>query len=212
MNLFKKAKTTSIVLALLYIAFGIFLICAPNSAVALICYLLGALIIISGICETVNYFIYGYQPFGFVSGLLEIMFGIVIAVVTPVIVSSAVFPVVIGLVFLIKSILLMQDSFDYRRAGIKTWWLDLAFAIVMLAFGIILLINPFGGNASKTLFLFIGISMIFSGISTLASTLFISSKAKKIRKSFKEAFGAVTYEIKDADETTSESVNNETDN
>ncbi|MCM1042825.1 MAG: DUF308 domain-containing protein [Corallococcus sp.] len=197
-TLLKKAKKTSIIASVLYIVLGIFLIVSPQTTLSLVCKLFGALLIVGGFISVIDYFLYGYEPFGLMGGALNITLGIIICSSSAKVAQSAFFPVLCGIVFLIHAVTEIQNSVDYRKARVKCWWINLIFAALLMIAGIMLVINPFDNAAY--LYLFFGISLLVDGICSLATTLFISSRAKRVKKNIKQIFAPVDYEIKDADE------------
>lgn len=181
---FKKVKLTSVILCLLYFFFGLSLIIWPNATKITIISLLGGIIVLYGIISIVNYFLYGYEPFGFVCGFMQISVGILILSFAKVLANAQILAFIFGFIFIINSIFKMQSSFDYRRLGSKTWWIEMLFGVVMFILGIVILCNPF--VSEKWLLLFLGIAIIIDSIFQLVSIFVVAIKARKIKHTLRD--------------------------
>ena len=182
----KRTKITSIVFCLLYLMFGISLIVWPNTTKLTIVILLGSLLILHGIINIVNYFLYGYEPFGFTTGIINIAMGILICCCANALSSPTVFALIFGFTFIFNALGRLQNSFDYRRFGSKTWWLDSIFALIILALGITIVTNPFASE--KYLLIFLGISIICDSITHLITICVLSGKIKKVKHTISDLF------------------------
>lgn len=183
---FKRVQISSIITSLLYLFLGISLIAWPNATKLTFIYILGSIIVLQGLISIINYFVYGYECFGVVNGMLKLTFGILILASANTFANSTFFVVMFGFIFIVNSIFKLQNSFDYRRLGSKTWWLASVFALVMLILGIVVLCNPF--TAEKYLLLFLGICIILDSISQLITIFLVSNRARKIKHSIREFF------------------------
>ncbi len=162
-GIFRKLKIASLVKSILYIVFGICLLVIPSVTKMTVCYLFGGIVLAGGLLSIVNYFIYGYEPFGFIKGAVEILFGI-----------------------------LFLAALDYRRFGVSTWWLDLIFSVLMTAFGIVLIVNPF--RAEGALIVFLAISAMADGITSLVTLYFVSNRVKKMKKAIAEEYSSMNLD------------------
>ncbi len=189
---FKKLKITSMLISLAYLVFGIALIVWPNGAKLTILYVLSSLILIHGVINIVNYFLYGYEPFGFMSGVLNVTFGLLMLFNAGLLASSAIFALTFGFVFIFRALGKIQNSFDYRRFGVKTWWINLLFGLIMLVLGVVVLAYPFASE--KYLLIFLGASIIVDSIMQIISMCIITNKAKKIKHTLKDVLKGQTEE------------------
>ena len=176
---FKKLKISSLVLSILYIAFGIVLLAQPNIAKVSIVYVFGSILLVVGINNIINYFIYGYEPFGFVFGVLNAVLGIVFITTAHTIASGVFFAFAFGLIFIIKGLFGIENSLDYKRAGDEIWWLHSIFATVALLFGVIILCSP---TAEKLLTILIGIVLLIIGVTNIISIFVIAKNLNKTKR------------------------------
>lgn len=182
----KKLKFTSFLLGAGLIVLGICLIIWPKTSELATLYIIGALLMLAGVFAIIEYFLYGYEPFGFLSGAMYIGLGILICICAQSLTSASVFGFIVGLSFVINSLFEIQNSFDYRRFGAKLWWLATLFSVIELALGIVILVNPFVGE--NALLMFLGAVFIYEGITMIIKTSMISSSLKKIKHKFSDLF------------------------
>lgn len=186
----KKVKFTSLVWSVLFLALGMTFVMAPTTALVTCTILLGSLLALGGILDIASYFLYGYEPFGFMTGLLKVAFGIVIICCNNSIATSGIFAVLFGLVFLFESIINIQNSLYYHKLGSRTWWVGTVFGALMFVLSIITLCNPF--DTQNTLLIFLGIAIIIDALFEIVSIFMISSKARKVKRTLKEMFAELT--------------------
>ena len=189
-GIFRKLKIASLVKSILYIVFGICLLVIPSVTKMTVCYHFGGIVLAGGLLSIVNYFIYGYEPFGFIKGAVEILFGILFLACAPQIASA--FAFIFGIIFVVRNLFLIQDALDYRRFGVSTWWLDLIFSVLMTAFGIVLIVNPF--RAEGALIVFLAISAMADGITSLVTLYFVSNRVKKMKKAIAEEYSSMNLD------------------
>ena len=181
MNLLKHLKWNLILLAVIFIALGVVLILWPGATMTTICYLLAAMLLAFGVVSLINYLrkdisgiIYRYD---LVVGLSAILGGILIIIKVDKL--TELIPVVLGFLVTTSGILKMQNSVDMMRLGHGTWHVAFAMAIINIAAGIVLLIDPF--EAAQVLIMCLGIALVYSGITDLYVTIAISRRLSQIK-------------------------------
>ncbi len=197
MTSLKKAKISSVLMALVYTAFGILMIFMPEKSVNALCIALGVLTAFNGLLKIFYYLRNRLAVVSLYIGLIYLLLGVTVAVVAPIIIESAVFVILLGIFFIVKGIGDIGYSLDYRRAGLKYWWIDLISAATLVVMGAIFLFNPFRTN--KILLIFIGVCIAINGLLMLINTLFVSARSKEVNNAFREAYDEVQYDIKDDD-------------
>lgn len=180
MQLLKQLKWNLIALSVAFIALGVVLIVYPVEVMRTACYIVAALLIIIGVISLINYLhkditgiLYRYD---LVVGLSTILGGILVIIKIDQL--TALIPVLLGFLVTISGILKIQNSVDMLRLGNGTWHVAFALAIVNIIFGIVLLIDPFGGELLVTL---LGAGLIYSGLTDLFVTIAISKKLSEIK-------------------------------
>ncbi len=168
----KAAKIGYIILSVLYCVLGILLITMPELSITALGILLGIGMIVFGIVKIVGYFSKDLFRLAFqydlAFGGLLIALGIIVLVHPEHLLSF--FCIVMGIAVLCDGLFKIQIAIDSKPFGIRTWWVILAFAIITVAAGILLIIRP--AQAARVLMVFLGISMLADGILNLIVALF----------------------------------------
>ncbi|MEG2769585.1 MAG: DUF308 domain-containing protein, partial [Oscillospiraceae bacterium] len=116
---------------------GLILVIWPSQTMRLVSYVLGGLIILIGLVKSVLYFLQkdfaGFYHYDLVIGIVCVGMGVFL-LFKPEVVSS-IFPIVLGVIVIISSLLKLQNSLDLRRNNYKGWWSILIFAILGVALG-----------------------------------------------------------------------------
>ncbi len=169
---------TLIVVGLLFVIF-------PKSSGTIICYILGVILCLWGIVRAVTYFrldsSVAFGSFGLVQGAALILLGIV-CFARPALVASFL-TAAFGLILVIDGVLKMQYAIDLLRMKAPYWWIVLTSSLIMVALGIIALLNPFG--TSLALMIFVGISLIVDGLADLATVIYLNQFSKNARDMFR---------------------------
>lgn len=162
------------------IILGLLMVIYPGKASDFICWALGVILCIWGVIRIIHYFsspvheIFG--SFALVQGAAFIGFG-VFFLVDPRFVASII-SVCLGIVLLISGILKLQYTFDFMRLKTRFWLVELIGSVIVIALGVLSLVNPFG--AAETLMLFIGIAFLVNGVWDLFSIIYLSMAVKKV--------------------------------
>ena len=150
-------------------ALGLVLTIFPGLASSVVFNTIGIVGIIIGIIYLVRYFKLdphaSLKSNGMVLGLLWLVGGILIIALKGFLLSLL--PMFFGLVLLVGGIMKLQYTMNFKRMGVTRWYLELAATILSIAFGAIILINPF--DTALLLMRIIGIALLIEGIQNLAS-------------------------------------------
>lgn len=167
MEKIKKWKWTYLILTLTVMVFGICLIFWPDISAEILCYALGAILLIVGVARIVCYFQRGISvlwhryelPLGLLDALVGAYFFSHPANVL------LILPIVVGIMIVVDSVFHLQTALELRRIGAKRWWLIFAFAVASILVAIGLIRNPFEG--SLTLMVYLGICLVIDGAQSL---------------------------------------------
>lgn len=167
MSIFEKIKASFSLLSIGYIVLGLILLFFPTVSTKLICLVIGAAALITGIIRLVKYFRNNadgvFMRTGFISGFLLCSIGLFF-IWKPLLITS-ILPFIIGLVICFNGLIKLQSAFELRRAYYDKWIISLIIAIVTLVLGLLLIFNPFSGV--KLAVMMIGIALIIDGITNL---------------------------------------------
>lgn len=189
----KRAKLVTSLWAALLIVLGIFLLINPDVVLIVVCRLIGLALLIYGVVLIISSIMAGSpkerQQAGFfavssmVFGIVLVAIGIFIFIRPGTIVGfvSILFAIIL-FTYGVHDIIEMQYLFRYQDVR---WWISLIGAIVTIALGLIILLNPFGSAA--VLMQITGIGLIFTGVSGILINGRSSRYAKKFEKEMRES-------------------------
>lgn len=182
MKAIQRVKVWSIVCSALFCALGVWMIVQPTLSAQALCYVLGALAIVSGVSKIVGYFCDDLYNLAF---QFDLAMGIFVAAIGVLLVAHpaqvfAFFPVVIGLFVMIDGVFKLQTAVDARRFGLRNWWLILLGAAVSIVLSALLIFDPFGGG--ELLMTMIGVSLLIDGLENLFNVLYTVKIIKRAQK------------------------------
>ena len=156
----KKAGWVSAIESLIIIVLGILLVALPNVTILVVSNVLGAVFIINGIYQIINYFVVKGQNDFFNNGLLIGVISLLIGIAAIVIGEdlASILRIIIGIWMIYEALVRVNTAIKLNSAGIGSWKYILFIAILMLALGLFV---TFNAGAVVQL---IGWMMILSGI------------------------------------------------
>ena len=107
-----------------------------------------------------------------ISGVVLIVIGIAIIICTEII--QSIIPLILGFVVLFSGISKIQNALYLKKAGQSKWGIILFFALINIFFALALITRPTMFN--DMLFVIIGISLVYSGISDLITSGVVSKE------------------------------------
>ena len=194
MQSLKQYKTGAIILSACMMILGIVMIIWPNVSALVVCYLMGAICIATGVYELIRYFDLGVVGILFRYDLLVSILSILVGIILlfhP-LGALTILPIILGLYIIIAGVFSIQISTESRHFGMNDWWMSLVFGIVGIIFGLLMVINPFAG--ASTLMEFIGIALLLTGIENLYIFRCISKTFKS--DEHQKIIDAVWHEVK----------------
>jgi uncharacterized membrane protein HdeD (DUF308 family) len=167
MSRLKNVKIGSMILSLAMAGLGAVIMFRPEFSAVTLCYLLGAVILITGIVKIIRYFTHDLFDLAFqfdlALGILGIAFGVVL-LIHPAILMR-VLPVALGIFILAESAFTFQTAHEARRFGLEQWWLILLAGIFSGVFAVLLIAAPF--EAASVLMVIFGASLLAFGVQGL---------------------------------------------
>lgn len=196
MKFLKEWKLQSALYAVLYVILGAILLLFPETTATTLCYALGIAAVVVGVSGV---FVYLFRDAAhnayrndFVFGLVAILLGVFIFCKVELIISLI--PFILGIAVIVSGFIKLQDCIDVRRMGYGNGLILFLLALVNLVLGIVLVLNPF--HTAILLFRIMGAGLIFSGISDLVTSAYMSRKIKDYVKDM-EALGTSVDDIVD---------------
>ena len=153
----KKLKWNLVLMSLLYLGLGVFLVMKPGTALNIVCYALGGVVLACAAVQLIRYFVVERGVFQsqltLISGLICLALGVFLLLRSDIVVS--ILPIVFGLFVIFDAIGRVQNALDLRRCGYDSWKGFLLLPVLSVVLGVVLILNPFG--AMETLVMAIGI-------------------------------------------------------
>ena len=177
----KKLKWNLILMSLLYLALGIFLLMVPGTALNVVCYALGGVVLACAAVQLVRYFVVERGVFQsqltLISGLVCLALGAFLIIRSDVVVR--VLPIVFGLFVIFDSLGRIQNALELRRCEYSNSDPgQLLQGKVVL--GIVMVVDPFG--TMETLVMAIGLILILEGALNLLSALYTMLAVRRFIK------------------------------
>lgn len=173
----KKMSITSVIFSLLFIFTGIFLLLKPETAINIVCYVLGVILVLWGVVSIIQFFSdknsTSYLSLSFIFGAFVFIFGIII-LIKPTIIASIV-PLLLGVWMVINGVTKLSYSLSIYKTSKNI--LSIVGSILIVVFGVTLIFNPFEG--AKGLTQIIGIALIVYSILDLIESFSITFSLKK---------------------------------
>ncbi len=181
-RILKRIKTNVMVSAFICMTLGIILVVWPGLSVKVVCMAIGVVLLIPGISRLMN-FIFGRD--GSVFSQMNLIMGIIITVIGGWILFQpgtiiAMIPILVGIIIVIHGINNLQQTMSLCQSRYDKWWVALLLALVTIGFGVLLIFNPFA--AVDTLIRFIGIFLIYDGVSDIWIMSRVSKNVKEVRQ------------------------------
>ncbi|MGE4276616.1 MAG: HdeD family acid-resistance protein [Lawsonibacter sp.] len=159
-------RRSSIAAAAVTIALGLVLVGWPDRSIHFLCMLLGASIFLTGIIYFLGWLARrqeGVPVFFVLPGVVLCALGIWL-MTSP---ASVVLLIqyIFGAILIVHGAVDLQGAAALMRQRWNRWWADLLLALLTVALGALILVNPFGTFAA--LVILIGVALVFDGLSDL---------------------------------------------
>lgn len=159
---FRSIRFHLLLAALGYIAVGAVMLFIPDQFLAVVCYVIGALLIAYGVIGMLmcwkNRTIRMAKIF---IGILTIAVGIFVIAQPKA--FTAVLPIIFGLILLLDGILNLRHGIGLKKFGDPGFLSVIIVGVITVVLGAIVLIHPYG--TAKFTLRIIGVALIYSGIS-----------------------------------------------
>ncbi len=180
--IFKSTKWNLIAGSLLMAAAGILMMIFPNTEFLTLTFVLGALLCAVGLIIVISYCVrkmdLSFFRYDLVLGLGLVLLGVFAFLKAKEIAGFV--PVFLGFLITFSGILKLQNALNLLRVDSRSWAFVLVFAILGIALGVVLILNPF--NADMLRMRLNGAGLIFSGVTDLLTTVFIGRCIRRLEK------------------------------
>jgi len=169
-------------IAVLCVALGLAVLLWPGSAMKVLCYGFGGLLVLGGLLQVASYLL--GEKSGFlkkvllVSGIVGTVAGVWI-LLSPEMVLRLV-GVVLGVVLLYHGIMDIKYGMDIRKCKGSGAVASVTFGLVTVGLGVLVLVDPF--EADKILVMIMGISFVFDGATDLYTVFALAGAERHFEK------------------------------
>ncbi|MBE5784935.1 MAG: hypothetical protein E7330_03965 [Clostridiales bacterium] len=177
MPFFKEAKTRAALSALLTALVGLLFILFPGVSAKLVVYTFAALIALIGAVMLLRHFtahLLSFFPAQLFGGLA--LLGAALVLFLKAEAAASLLPAILGALILISGVVKLAHAFSLKRSGGGGFLPLLIMGILGIAFGVLMLANPFA--VVKTAMVLIGAGLLYSGLSDLAAVFFLAKRMK----------------------------------
>ena len=178
----KKLKWNLVLMSALYLGLGVFLLMKPTTALNIVCYALGAVVLACAAVQLIRYFVVERGVFQsqltLISGIICLALGAFLILRSDIVVS--ILPIVFGLFVIFDSLGRIQNALELRRCEYPSWKSFLLLAVLSIVLGVIMIVDPFG--TMETLVMAIGVILIVEGSLNLLSALYTVIAVKRFLK------------------------------
>lgn len=184
----KRTFNGSLIVSFMFIIIGLFLFIKPNTTISLISYVIGGVLLITGVSHIYRYFSNNDKlsvfSFNLSYGVLLIIAALFLIIDTKL--FSKVINIILGIWIITSSVTKFQYSFALKKMANKDWIYTAIISFIMLIWGVTLLINPFKSALAITQI--IGIFLIIYSVLDIINNFMI-------RKNFNDIICIVKKDI-----------------
>ena len=166
---FKKSEWFPLVVGLMSIVFGILLLLTPQARMENIALFIGLAVALYGLFSVVVAIMNRDNKKLF---LTDLLFGVVLIILAILIFANLALigkylPTLVGFLMILSSIAEIVRSFSLKSGGLKSWWLGIVPAVVVLILGFVFLLKP--GFVGASFGIFAGITLVINGIAAVVN-------------------------------------------
>lgn len=184
----KQIKADFILSSILCILLGVVFIVWKDGVIDVMGSVFAILLIIIGLVYLCSFFL------NLVTNGLSVLMGIIILAVgiwfliQPAVIVSLI-PIVIGVVLLFHGIRALKETVEAKKFGYGSWGVNLALALVSIAFGIVCIFDAF--SVMEKAIMVVGAILIFNGL----SNIWIAATATHAAREYERRNAAIDVEF-----------------
>ncbi|MCD7728909.1 MAG: DUF308 domain-containing protein [Clostridia bacterium] len=160
--------------SLVLLAVGIILMVFAEGFLLVICYIVGAVMILISITRIVVFIRSPQKDLYDISiNIITLVVGALLMAVPSIAITWFV-SLMFGMILIVDGGIKLQDSAVMYRAKEKMWWADLVVALVCIILGILIIVNPF--PTEGVLLDIVAVSFMFDAVISLAGNIYNAAK------------------------------------
>ena len=198
----KNKNISKFVTSLIYILLGVALIMEPTLVEDMFCYLLAGAAMVIGLLKLLSYLLTKVETRisedtnGFAIGVSLMILGVFI--LTKGTMFIILIPFILGFMITFKGVEGIQNILNLRKFGYGIQKGSLIASLIIIAFGLLVMVNPF--STKKLLLVMLGAGLLVSGLFDIIADILFTHKLKKGVKPEETAIAEAVDNMKDAAE------------
>ncbi len=174
-----KIRKSIVIMSTIYVALGVALIVYPGSSLNAVSIFLGSVSLVYGIANIIS----GIKERKIDGTITEIVIGAllstlgIILVITPRFFTTLII-IFFGIYIIIEGLNSIKKANTLKKMRYDRWWATLIAALAVTILGILIVVNPF--NATDIVVIFIGVSFVFNGVTSLIVAYLLAKASKGI--------------------------------
>lgn len=184
-NYIKKFERYSVVISLLMVVLSIFMIVRPMKSMEVFIIAFSVILLVNGIGSFIAYFSCSSEEkifsFDFIIGIITIIAGILVYIYRLNLLD--VFPIILGIWIVITNLFRLQLAINFSSIENSNSGILIVLSILMIAVGILLIINPFASIITVTTL--VGIFLLISEVSNIFECMYVIFILNKLEKVIK---------------------------
>lgn len=182
LNKIKNYLNISMIFSIIFIVFGIFCVCKPNTSFELISCICGIIFIVSGISFIIlNHKTHALFINYLLHGILAIIIGIII-IIDPEPLKT-IFPILIAIYFIASGLANFRLSLYLKEESLPLTLIAITMSLLSIICGFVLILKPL--ESLNILIITIGITIIIQNVSNIIDTYIIKKHLNTIIKKIK---------------------------
>lgn len=190
----KKFVLNFILSAICYVTLGIALIVWPATSINIFCYVLGGVTAAYGLWQVYRFISHREERYATLSlmvGIVALALGICFFVKPEL--FASILPFILGLYLIFDGVVKLQAAIDIKKEGYQKWGILLLLAVLMIALGVVILLNPF--QSAQALITFIGICMLLDGVINLWNAFVVWQHLRVLKKAASAAIDTIAAAV-----------------
>ena len=187
----KSTKIWLVIAGILLVILGVLCLCQPTSTLFATAWMIGCFTLISGISKMI--FTFRTQKFlpnsgsRMLSALLLIILGIIFLANNLFVTISL--PIIFAMWVLIEGVIVVVNSFDYKKYGFQYWWVILLMGLAGAILGVLGLRNPDASAATLSTLIDVGIILI--GVGYIVAVCGVNKFEKQVKQQVDQISNAI---------------------
>lgn len=173
-------RAATIITGILLALAGIFCLANPGKAFASFAFILGLVMLISGVCSVASYVknrgYFELSAWRLADGVISIILSIML--LCNLLVTEAVIVLFFGMWVLFAGMMRIMEGFAMKRAGFHGWYWPLIPGGLCVVLGVFMFLNPLA--AGLTLVILLGSVFILQGVGAVAAGVLMGSNNRAV--------------------------------